>query len=263
MRTLNQLSKEEESDIRFQNEVNKKLGTGEYKDDDKIKAEFGLGTAVGLGGQIFGSLMQMSNAKNYINNKPVMPNFYRSYGLDALSKIRSSREDLKTEKQYGKNLIDSALRQEQQTETARINSMGGSLNLRRALRTGSKLSMDKALADGYTSLEGAYANKLAQTNLQESNMLAERDEKIALGETQSFRDKSTSYDDYFSAKSKTLSDLTSGVMNVGRQLNVSDYLSKSKNLFYGPNYLEDSMDNIYSAFDVDNETYTPWQFTKF
>lgn len=227
-RILNNAQTEEESDLRFQDGVNRELGTGEYE-EGKVKAEFGMGTALGLAAQIGGSFANASNTEQWMKTKPTMPNFYRNYGLSALTKFGEMKNNLLTYKANAMNLINSKLRQKEQNQAAQINGMGGGLNLRRALRTASKLSVDNSFSDAISGLEGDYSNKLTAIAGEEANLLNERDKMVGLGNTSTFKDMADNHDAYFAAKSKNTADTVAGIANIGTQMNNSSYQDKFMN----------------------------------
>jgi hypothetical protein len=248
-RVLQNAAAEEESDLRFQDGINKELGTGQY--GGKIKAALGMsggvsggsmsaGTVIGLASQLFGSIQAANDTKNYIKNRPQMSNFYRNYGINALTKLKNLKSDLEIGKQHQFNLLGSKLAQREQTEASQIATSGGTLNLQRALRGESKRSTDQAFATGYSTLEGDYSNKLVDIGKRESEVSEDRDRMVGYGNAEAFKSKMEGYDNYFTARSKNTADRTAAFANVGTQLNNQDYrsqflslLNEGDNLTYG------------------------------
>lgn len=225
-RIISTAVKEEESDIRFQNGINRELGTGEYSEGEDAKAEFGIGSAIGLVGQLGGGLLNSNNTEEYIKNRPQMPNFYRNYGLGALSKLNKMRDEIKSSKSSAVNLMKKNLQQQSQNQSSAIDSMGGTLNLKRALRAGSKLSSDSALATGIGQVEMDYAGKMASITGSEGDLLTQRDDKVAQGNKDIWTDAMGARDSYYSSKSKNIADMAAGVAGMGTQLNQTAYNNK-------------------------------------
>ena len=233
LRTIGNLDKEEQSDLRLQDGYNKYTGSGEYANDGKVTAADGItdfsgggmpaGTMLGLASQLTGGIGNIINANNYTANRPQMQNPFKDYGLNALTKLNSLNYNVDRIKQNNINMIDRVLQQKNNDMNAHITDAGGSKNLQRAQR-----------ANAYNGMTDAYANMYSKTNSEAdgqklgigekmATMSAERDKMVGTGYEAQYKDQIAGYDESFNARSKNISDMSAGISNIGTQMN--------KNLF--------------------------------
>lgn len=255
-RMKERIEREEAADLQFQDAFNRSNGTGEYA-EGQVKAETGasiggvqgaLGAVSSLAG-VYGSLKNASELGDWYANRPKMPNFYEDFGLKSMEKYNELKTNLETQKTSAMNMIEKKLQAQQQNTAAKIDAAGGTLNLKRALRASSKLSSDSAYADAYTALESDYASKLADIGGQEADMLAKRDQAVAMGAAAAFGDQQDAYDTFHSAKTQNTQDTLSSVMNVGQS--IADGIKYNDNKSMMEEYLK-----IYGSKNTVGDTST-------
>lgn len=224
-RLRKELNKEELSDLAYQDSYNRTNKTGEYS--DTIKAETGMGTPWGsilsVGSSLLGAANQMSTIKEGYKNRPELPNVYQQYGLNSLNELNNLKSNIEQEKAIGLNVLEDKLQSKEQENTAQIQSMGGTINLQRALRSASKRSSDEAIAAGITNLESDYINKLSGISEKKANVLSTRDELLAKGEAARYADKLAAFDQYYADKTAAIADVSSMLSGVGSQMTKLDY----------------------------------------
>ena len=183
LRTAEKADKEEMGDVLLQTLVRNKI---EGRQSGIPKAALGAGDYLGLATNIIGPLATLGRTKKAAKDLSIsMPNFNQNYGINGINNLRSAIDDIDMTKASTLNKVKSQLDQEQQTASAQI-STSGSLNLQRALRTASKVSSDKAYADAITDVENNSTNSKLNIKSRISDMLNDRDARVAEGAKESF-----------------------------------------------------------------------------
>jgi hypothetical protein len=236
-RTGQKLDQEEQSDVALQTMVRNAIeGRGNPNsnvDPNEVpKAAFGTGDYISLGMNVLGNFMNKSNVdKSIASTSQPMPNFNKNYGTAGLEKLRSAGEDLKTQNTSALNLINSQLQQNKQDTTAGIDSMGGSINLRRALRSKSAGDINKVYGDTMTTLNAqtlAGQNQLAN---QEVGLLNAKDQALATGEKDKFEYGQALARSNAGASNAASNDLMGSIGGIGKSISESNLQDRQMNLY--------------------------------
>ncbi len=183
-RTGERLAKEEEADVALQTMIRKQVEGDQ--NNDIPKAALGTGDMLTAGANVGSSLFNVYSTLSAIGDtKPALrmnSNLNKDYGIAGLKNLDNVSENLKVQNTYAENQIKNQLTQNKQDATAAIDNAGGSLNLRRALRSDLATKTNKIYSDSMTDLSSALAAKEGELGVTKSNMLNTRDAKVAEGE---------------------------------------------------------------------------------
>lgn len=207
--------KEESIDVMLQQLLNGNNGSDKtvYAADGAVMAG---ATAFNTLAGLYGTLQNANNTAEWKANRAQMPNFYEDYGKRSIEKLNELNLNLETQKAHALTTIDAKLQEQNQTNAAQIDAAGGTINLKRALRSAGKYSTDRAYASAYTGLESDYTAKLAENTREIADTLAKQDEAWARGASKAFEDKQNAYDTFYSSKSQNISDTTKQIGNIAQ-----------------------------------------------
>ncbi len=226
VRTGQKLDQEEQKDIALQtmikNSIEGNNPNQEQNPNEIPKAAWGTGDYISTGVNVLGSLNNLLNTnKSIASTSQPMPNFNKNYGTAGLEKLRSAGEDLKTQGTYTQNTINNQLQQNKQDTTAAIDNMGGSINLRRALRSKSANDVNQVYGDSITKLNSAVLGEQTRLAGQEANMLNTRDDKIAEGEKAKFEYDTTLARSNAGASNAASNALIGSIGGIGKSISES------------------------------------------
>jgi hypothetical protein len=234
-RTGQKLDQEEQKDIALQtmirNSIEGNNPNQEQNPNEIPKAAWGTGDYISTGMNILGSFMNKSNTeKSIASTSRPMPNFNKNYGVAGLEKLRGASEDLKTQGTYAQNIINSQLQQGKQDSAAAIDNMGGSINLRRALRSKSANDVNQVYGDTMTKLNSEVLGAQTQLAGQEATMLNARDTELAKGEKAKFEYDTALARSNAGASNAASNDLMSSIGGIGKSMNESALQDKQTEL---------------------------------
>jgi len=226
-----------------------------------------LPTILNTGASVLGKLTSDDRAdKMYdsMSSLPKMPNYYNSYGNKSIRKLQGLGENIKSQKTNALNELKSGLSQSRLQSSAEINSLGGSLNTRRAMRALADRSYNKSLASGMSSLEDSVMKQMSQLGLAESNILADRDKLVGAANEKSFmmdlENKKQALNGYYNMKQQGDEYMIQGLGNLAQTMNANDNNKKFLDV------LGTSMNNtptgiLGSSMSSGSYSYDPWQFS--
>lgn len=226
-RTGQKLDQEEQADVALQTMVRNAIeGRGNLNsnvDSNEVpKAAWGTGDYINTGMNILGSFMNKSNVeKSIASTSQPMPNFNKNYGTAGLEKLRGASEDLKTQGTYAQNIINSQLQQDKQDIAAGIDNMGGSINLRRALRSKSANDVNQVYGDTMTKLNSEVLGAQTQLAGQEATMLNARDVALAGGEKAKFEYDTALARSNAGASNAASNELIGSIGGIGKSISES------------------------------------------
>jgi len=235
-RTGQKLDQEEQADVALQTMVRNAIeGRGNLNsnvDSNEVpKAAWGTGDYINTGMNILGSFMNKSNVeKSIASTSQPMPNFNKNYGTAGLEKLRGASEDLKTQGTYAQNIINSQLQQGKQDSAAGIDNMGGSINLRRALRSKSANDVNQVYGDTMTKLNSEVLGAQTQLAGQEATMLNARDVALAGGEKAKFEYDTALARSNAGASNAASNELIGSIGGIGKSISESNLQDRQTEL---------------------------------
>jgi len=243
-RTGEKLAKEEEADVALQTMIRKQVEGDQNNDIPKAALGAGLTTGDKLtaGANVASSLFNVFSTLNSIGDtKPALrmnSNLNKDYGIAGLKNLDNVSDNLKIQNTYAENQIKNQLTQNKQDATAAIDNAGGSLNLRRALRSDLATKTNKIYSDSMTDLSSALAAKEGELGVTKSNMLNTRDAKVAEGEAKKldFNSNAQRYDQAVErsnsqASSAAGQSVFGAVQSIGSALNTNQKNEQTLSLY--------------------------------
>ena len=199
-------------------------------------SELGTGDYIGMAGTLLGSISPLINSRNAARNTIPMMNRYQDFGDDALETNQSAQQLV------GRSMGESLSDVSNNTESAiRANrNSANSINTGRALDIATFIASNKAKA----GIRGNYDNNMIRLLGQESSLENQKDYYSSMGETAIDTAREQNVDNYYNNRGADLSNLSSGVQQIGRNLNISKSNKIDSNLIsqlsqYGLSFDED------------------------
>lgn len=228
-RTKAKAEQEEMNDVILQSFIRKMAGEGHSK--LRIpKAALGAGDYITMGSNVLGPIIGLINTNSMTKNTQQMPNFNKNWGTPAINTLRSANENLKTEKQAAVSALNQTFNQQRQDAAARIDNEGGSINLRRALRSDEDRAINAEYSKSINVLEGQMMSKQNENTDRLSQMLADRDTKIAEGNKDAFEYNQALSRQNAIDNAKATQQLVTGIGNIGESLNNSKRNNVTNNM---------------------------------
>jgi len=245
-RTGERLAKEEEADVALQTMIRKRVEGDQNNDIPKAALGTGdtltAGDKLTAGANVGSSLFNVYSTLSAIGDtKPALrmnSNLNKDYGIAGLKNLDSVSDNLKIQNTYAENQIKNQLTQNKQDATAAIDNAGGSLNLRRALRSDLATKTNKIYSNSMTDLSSALAAKKGELGVAKSNMLNTRDDKVAEGEAAKlkFNSNAQRYDQAVTrsnsqASSAAGQSVFGAVQSIGSALNTNQKNEQTLDLY--------------------------------